>query len=264
MELRAYQQDFKREIYAAISQGHKRVLCCCATGGGKTVVFTKITQDICSKDRPVVVCVKRRKLIKQASDTFRKAGIPHGVYMANHPRWRPREKVQICSIDTLDSRSAYPHTDDHRVIVIVDEAHDASPTNQQYTRFLNQYLGRTVLGFTATPYGNNGHWGKVVLTTHPHEIRDMGFLVPEVTYVPNVVQLGSKKYDSDELADLVSGSKIIGDIVDSWRRYGQGRPTIIFAVTVAHSMAIEKAYQDAGIKMVHCDASIPNLSLIHI
>ena len=89
MDLRPYQEDFKREIYAAIRQGHKRVLCCCATGGGKTVVYTKITQDICSKDRPVVVCVKRRKLIKQASDTFRKAGIPHGVYMANHPRWRP-------------------------------------------------------------------------------------------------------------------------------------------------------------------------------
>ena len=261
MELRPYQQEFKRAIYQAIKDGHRRIMSQLVMGGGKTVIFTNICESAYSQGRPVVVVVKRRRLISQASQTFRRAGLSHGIYMADHPQYRPKAKVQVCSVDTLGSRAIYPHADNPNTVLIIDEAHDCTPQNNRYSKLVKQYKG-TIIGFTATPFADNSLWDKIVVTSYAHEIRDMGHLVPEKIFRPGFIEVG-REMDDNDIFDLVAKKQIVGDVVETWKKYSQGRPTIVFAVNVKHSKMLEEAFNDAGIKMRHCDATTPEKKREH-
>ena len=255
VELRPYQVDFKKAIYHEVSQGKKRIICQLAQGGGKTTVFTAITQDILSKGRKVLVVVQRRKLIFQASQTFVKNKIPHGVIMANHPRRRPKCPIQIASIDTLRSREEYSMVNDPDAVLIVDECHDAAPSNKAYARLMKEFNG-VILGFTATPYGDNTLWDSIVNTIRPDELRNMGYLVPTITKVPDYIDI-SGNIDDQKIEEIVNTPRVTGNVIEHWKKWGKGRQTIIFAVTVKHSKALEEAFCEAGIKIRHCDADTP-------
>lgn len=68
--------------------------------------------------RILFVC-ERRILVDQFSNHLQAAGIDHGVLMAKHWRFRPYEKVQIASAQTLEAMGSIPAVD----IVFVDELH---------------------------------------------------------------------------------------------------------------------------------------------
>lgn len=259
-ELRDYQQEGKEQLYRNISSGILENLFWLQTGGGKSVIFSSIIDDIVNGGAHVVFSVKRRELIKQASAHMDKWKIPHGVHMAGHYRFRPNEKVQICSIDTLDARSLYPHADKNRVCIIIDECHDCTPRARKYAKFFHSYPGMPKIGFTATPFSDNSFWSAIVKPIEAHELRDRGYLVPERTFVPNIIDVSNVTisrgvFNESELFEVSSRKEIIGDFVRDWKLYAQGRPTILFAVNVEHSKIIREAFNEAGIRTEHADAN---------
>lgn len=256
MELRPYQQDFKNAIYKEVLADKRKILCEMFMGTGKTTVFTSITGDISANNRPVLITVKRRKLVQQASKTLQRAGISHGIFMADSNRWRPKAKVQVGSIDTIGSREAYPFKDNEKAVIIIDECHDISSNNSQYKSFLDVYSKNVTLGFTATPYGDNSAWTAHVNTITPQELLALGYLVPTRTHLPDEVEIDGRmeKVDVDE---FIRKPQIVGNIVEYWKEYGEGRPTIIFANSVNHSMALQENFGRQGIEMLHADASTP-------
>jgi superfamily II DNA or RNA helicase len=260
INLRPYQQQGIDEVYEHFHNGKKRVVFQLQTGGGKTITFCKMVIESIAVGLPVVIVMRRRELIKQTSNVLDSFKIPHGVYMANHRRFRPNELVQVCSIDTLDARSLYPHEGKTK-LNIIDESHDATPRGKKYARYFEKNSNDFFAGFTATPFTDNSLFEEIVCPIEAWELRDQGFLVPDRTYVPNMIDVSNVSikrtgdYNERELFEAASNSAIIGDFVSDWKVYAQGRPTVLFAVNIEHSKIICEAFNEAGITSEHADAS---------
>ena len=260
MELRDYQILGKQMIYTAFQEGFQRIIYWAATGSGKTVSFCDIAGECSRNGLPVVIVMRRRELIFQTSKTLDEFNVKHGVYMAGHHRFRPKELVQVCSVDTLDARSLYPHADKKDRIVIVDECHDASPRSKKYAKLFDNYVNDHVIGYTATPFNDNSLFEKIICPIENHELRDQGRLVPERTFVPSLIDVSgvsiksNGEFNEKELFEISSKKEVIGDFIRDWKLYAQGRPTLFFAVNIEHSKMVCEMYNEAGIKSAHIDA----------
>jgi len=261
--LREYQEEGIRLAYSQFNLGKQRVIFWLATGGGKSRCFTSVTNDMVVLNIPVVIVVRRRDLIEQASKNLDAFKIKHGVYMSNHRRYRPHEMVQVCSIDTLDARSVYPHSD-KAPFLIIDEMQDCTPRGKKYTRFLDAYPNSRCLGFSATPFSDNSLFDAIIKPIEAHELMEKGNLVPVKMFTPegqidtsDVKIKRNGLFDEKELFQASSGQEIIGDFVRDWRLYSQERPTVLFAVNVEHSKMIAEAFNEAGIRACHADANTP-------
>lgn len=178
--------------------------------------------------------------------------------MAGHWNNQPKEAVQICSIDTLRSRSLYPEFD----ILVLDEAHFA--TSATYRNFLSHYPNAYLLPVTATPYVESSlrHVADVIVKPISfQELVDQGYLVPPQYFAPSTVDVSSckvssstKDYVTKDLEEVLMENAIVGNLVQTWREFAQDRPTLIFAASIKHSLYIAERFIMAGIPTVHCDA----------
>ena len=53
-------------------------------------------------------------------------------------------------------------------------------------------------------------------------------------------------------------AKITGDVVEHWKKYAQGRPTVVFGCTIEHAKHICKEFNDAGFPFGHIDQTTPD------
>lgn len=262
MPLRDYQTlalDMLREAFFV--KMLKRALLVLATGGGKTVIFCEVLKNV-DPDVHAIIVVKGKKLVEQASQRLFREKVPHGVLMAKHWNYRPYEKKKVCSIDTLIKRKLVPKAD----IIIVDEAHMA--TSDAYKEFLSNYPDALIISVTATPWPVKplGFLADVVINpTSVSALMDDGFLVKPRYFAPFTPDLGDvaddKKtgdYNQVQLKDAIDKGELIGDIVSHWVSMAENRPTIIFAVNVAHSQHIAARFTAAGYPFAHCDADTPD------
>jgi superfamily II DNA or RNA helicase len=82
-QLRPYQQQAVSEIRTAFTQRHRSVLFVLPTGGGKTTIFSHITEQTAARGNRVCVLVHRQELLRQASASLDQMGVPHGLVAAN-------------------------------------------------------------------------------------------------------------------------------------------------------------------------------------
>jgi len=265
MSLRPYQKLGVDQIKEGFILGKKKVLLWLATGGGKTVVFCHIVKETVQRSRKSIVVVRGRKLVDQASKRLTREGVVHGVLMANHWNFRPAAPVQVCSIDTLMARNWRPDAD----VIIIDEAHMA--VSDGYKEFLAdpKYARSYVVAVTATPYTVKSMSHMAEFVVHPITVEELfatGFLVRPRYFAPTNppreledVRVDKKTgdYVTSQLATIMDKSTIMGDLVTSWKKLADGRPTICFAVNVEHSKHIAETYNAAGITAEHCDADTP-------
>ena len=76
---------------------------------------------------------------------------------------------------------------------------------------------------------------------------------PDLTGVP----VARGDYVERLLAERVNTPKLVGDIVTHILRHARGRPTVVFATSVAHSVHIRDELQLAGITAEHIDGKTP-------
>ena len=272
LKLRDYQQNLKVLLRESFSRGNSRVIAWLATGGGKTATFTDIANSLRLNKKKVLIVMRRRELIFQTGASFEKfTGHKVSTIMGNEKGFDPGNPVQVCSIDTISRRIEKPLYEfllDFDFI-IVDECHDTcgnfeSDLQKKYIAFLHKFKEKKWIGFTATPF-NTGNkyldlWEDIVQPIEPHELRDRGFLVDEETYAPKKIDITGIKqragdYDQKTLAERASDSQIVGDIVDTWNKFGENRPTILFAVNKEHSKLMAEAFRQKGIPAIHQDES---------
>jgi len=264
MSLRPYQENAIHFVRTHFASGVKRVLLQMPTGSGKTVCFSYILKQTVQRGKRAIMVVHGRELVEQAHKRLLREGVDHGVLMGNH--WLKKEKaaIQICSIDTLRARNLRPPAD----LIVIDEAHMA--VSKSYKEFLAQYPEAYILGVTATPYTRESllHVGeRLVNPIGMQELIDLGFLVPPKYYSwgepekIKTVAIDSKTgdYNQKDLASIMQESVIMGDIISEWTRHAFNRPTIVFAVTVEHSHAVTRAFNERGIGAIHIDAKTPDV-----
>ena len=176
--------------------------------------------------------------------------------MAKHWNYKPYEKVQVCSIDTLLARGIKPKAD----LMIIDEAHLFGPDSKA-SDLINEY-GCFVLAVTATPYCPKGlsHLADVIV--HPItmlELIQQGSLVDFRYFAPSSpdmkgVKIQDGEFNNAQTEERMVTGQLTGKIIDHWVKLSNNRPTICFAVNIHHSKFLVQKFLDAGISAEHCDA----------
>jgi DNA repair protein RadD len=69
--------------------------------------------------------------------------------------------------------------------------------------------------------------------------------------VPRLTRLG--EFQQDELADAMDKASITGDIVDTWLKLGENRPTIAFCVNRKHAQHVCERFVEAGVRAEYAD-----------
>jgi DNA repair protein RadD len=237
------------------------------TGAGKAVIIAAIVHKAIAERKRVLVLAHTREIIKQTSRKLFEYGVEHGIIAAGLVA-HPGERVQVASIQTLWSRAVrrermpLPVAD----IVIIDEAHHCPALT--YRKIIKSYPNAMLLGATATPCRGDGRglgsiFETIVETPQVEDLIALGHLVPTRVYAPSElpelhdVKVRAGDYVAAQLADRMDRGNLVGDIVTHWHRYGEGRTTVCFAVSVPHSLHIRDEFLRAGIRGEHVDGSTP-------
>jgi DNA repair protein RadD len=260
MLLRPYQLEAVERVRAAMRGGQRRVLFVLPTGGGKTCVASHVVQLALVKGSRVLFVAHRMELIDQAVRTLEDCGVEDiGVMRANDPRTRPGARVQVASIQTL-ARRAKPPAD----LVIVDEAHRSAAAS--YVRHVFDSY-KTVLGLTATPARQDGKplgtlFGALILGARYSELLASGHIVaPKVYALPapdlSRVKTRAGDYEQEALARACNTDELNGQVVETWLRLALGRRTVVFCVSIAHSIDLLSRFVMSAVKAEHLDGTTP-------
>jgi superfamily II DNA or RNA helicase len=149
--------------------------------------------------------------------------------------------------------------------IVVHNCHHAAADS--YQNVLAEYPDAHIVGLTATPFRLDGRglgelFGELVVAAWPDELCSDGVLhKPRVwaSKAPDLrgVRVVAGDYNLGALAQRSNTAELNADIVETWRKRAAGRRTVAFAVDIAHSMAITKAFQDAGVPAEHLDGGTP-------
>lgn len=239
----------------------KRIMLMLSTGAGKTVIAAMIIRMARAKGNRVLFVVDAISLINQTVEAFYEEGITEiGVIQADHPMTDWSRPVQIASVQTLQNRGM-PNVD----LVIIDEAHC------QY-EFLNKVMAEDAwadtpfIGLSATPWakGLGNVYKKLIQPITMQGLMDEGYLCPFRVFAAAHPDLSGVKtvrgdYHEGQLSDVMSDSMLVADVVDTWKRLGDGRPTLCFAVDRAHAKQIQLRFEDAGVAAGYIDAFTPDI-----
>jgi superfamily II DNA or RNA helicase len=129
------------------------------------------------------------------------------------------------------------------------------------------YPDAIILGLTATPCRTDGRGlGNVFQTLiqgpSVAELIRSGHPVPPKIYAPmrpdlSGISVARGDYVESQLAQRMNTAQLVGDIVEHWHRLGEGRPTVVFTVTVAHSLHLRNEFRRSGVLAEHIDGSTP-------
>lgn len=241
----------------------KRVLLVAPCGFGKTITSSAIMGAALDKGNNSIFMADRRILVDQKSRTLTRCGIPHSILMAGEEF--SHAMVVVASKDTYWSRvverATLPMLE--RKLWVVDEAH------QQMGRTALTILqsGDVQVGLTATPVlpngkGLGGYWQEMVIGATYAELLAENLLVPARVFAPwEIDTSGLSKHDGDwswtKVEERINNRELVGDIVDTYRKLGEGRPFACFASGVPHSIALCEEFNAKGIKAKHIDADTP-------
>jgi len=265
-ELRNYQDRAIIQLRDCVSNGLKKVIMALPTGGGKSLIFGQIISNAIDKEKTVLWLVHRRNLVYQMRDVLQEFGIDCGLIMAGNES-NTKLPVQLCTIQTLGRRLklADPFSNQFFInadIVLIDEGHRS--ISKTYMDIIKLYQDKIIIACTATPMRADGMgMGKVyeaiVDVSGVQELIDQKYLSP-VRYfaakAPNLkdIKIARGDYVVKELGKKMNKTKLNGDIVENWLKFGENRQTIVFCVNVKHSIAICEEFTKQGVSAEHLDA----------
>ena len=246
--LRDYQLESVERLRQGIRDGHRSQILCAPTGSGKTVIAAHLMEEVTKKYKRAAFIVDRVNLVDQTSAVLQSYGLDHGVIQAGHWRFRPYERLQVCSAQTLEKRGFFDRCD----LLIVDEAHCI---RKQTAGFVKNVPVK-VLGLTATPFakGLGELYTNFVNVTTTNKLVEQGHLVPLKMYAAKAIDMAGAKVVAGEWAEKdieERGLKIVGDVVGEWidktqRHFGGPVKTIVFSATVDHGEELCRQFNDAG------------------
>lgn len=247
--LRPYQTESVERLRQGYRDGHRSQMLCAPTGSGKTIMAAYLMEAARAKDSKVAFVVDRVNLVDQASAVLNEYEIDHGVIQSGHWRWRPYERIQVCSAQTLEKRGTFPGLN----FLIVDEAHC---TRKQTTELIKNRTDLRVLGLSATPFtrGLKNLYSNIVNVTTTDKLVADGHLVPLKLYAAKAIDMTGAKVMAGEWAERdieERGMKIVGDVVGEWvdktlKHYGGPVKTICFSATVDHGEELCRQFNAAG------------------
>ena len=265
--LRDYQKQAIQDIRKHFSNGKKKVLLVAPTGSGKTVIASSMLEQAKERGNFGLFVAHRRELVMQCSRKLADFEIKHGVIMASKSG-NLYADIQIASIQTFTSRVG---RDDfikpNAHIIIIDEAHRS--TSASFKKLIAEYPDAWVIGLTATPCRADGKglgnvYQELVECGNIKELTQKGYLVPNRIVAPTIpdlqnIRIVAGDYEKRSLDNRMNTPKLVGDLVSHWIKYGEDRPTVVFAVSIKHSKYIANIFKQNGIPSGHIDGEMPEI-----
>ncbi|MEA5016142.1 MAG: DEAD/DEAH box helicase [Candidatus Limiplasma sp.] len=260
MTLRPYQEEAKEAVLQQWDSGVKNTLLVLVTGGGKTIIFSKIIEALVSKGERVLVLAHRGELLDQAADKLYQAtGLRCATEKAEkscldgEERWY---RVVVGSVQSLMREQRLERfTQDHFTTIVVDEAHHVLAGS--YQRILDYFDHAKVLGVTATPdRGDMRNLGMVFETlayeyTLPRAIRE-GFLCPiQAMTIPLRLDISGVKVSAGDYALGSLGSALdpyLEQIADEMTKVCMDRKTVVFLPLIATSQKMRAILERRGFR----------------
>ena len=252
-DLYPHQTKAVEMLRESIRQGNKRIVLAAPCSFGKTQVASYMIERAIEKGKRCGFIVDRVELIDQAVDRFDEDGIDLGVLQGNHWRTNGSKPCQVATIQTLGRRKTQDFD-----FCIIDECHVLHKTHKRYMEMFNNII---FIGLSASPFtkGLGLHFQDLVVPITTAELIQMGALcdyecfAPPYTLDMSKVKTKAGDWEEKSLSKVVDDPKIIGDIVTTHQRLAKGRPTVVFAVNIAHSKHICEEFKKVGLRAAHVD-----------
>jgi superfamily II DNA or RNA helicase len=230
------------------------------TGTGKTHVFCDIAKNFCKTEKKrVLILAHRNELIFQIKERLERFGFHAGIIKSGHIIDDTRQ-IQIASVQTLIRKNKIIFLSNISLI-IVDEAHHTP--SKTYIEILKVYQKEQtkLLGVTATPIRLDGKgfdkiFDKLICSYSLKWFIINKYLSPIKHYASDIIKLenisvvknreGYKDYDEKQTEKYYLNKTVMADIIDSYKKFGENKKSVVFAVTINHAEEIEKRFKEAG------------------
>ena len=253
LELRPHQSAVIDALREGFKRGKRTQLLYAPTGFGKTEVAIALMKATSDNYKKAAIVMDRLVLVDQTSLRLSKYRIPHGVFQSDHWKYDVRERLQVCSAQTIERRETFPKPD----LLIIDECH---VQRQQINEYIKDNPSVKVIGLTATPFtkGLGNVYDNVISGMSTKELVDRKWLTPLRVFIAKEIDMaGAKKVGGEWSQDVATerGMKITGDIVTEWIKkthevFGRPRKTIVFCSGVAHGADLVQKFAEAGYNFV--------------
>lgn len=255
---RPHQSNAVAMLRASVARGALRPMLELATGAGKTFIATMIIRGALEKNPAarILFVVDATILIDQTVKAFYAEGLHSiGVIQADHPMTDASKPLQVASVQTLQRRKMPPAD-----LVIIDEAH------RQHAWLLDimaseEWAKVPFIGLSATPWskGLGNHFDALIKPISMQELIDLGFLAPFRVFAPahpelDDIAVSKGDYATGQLSERMQDGELIADLVSTWQKLGEDRPTLVFCVDRAHARKVQDRFNMAGIGAGYIDA----------
>ncbi|ENT9405087.1 DEAD/DEAH box helicase, partial [Escherichia coli] len=127
-----------------------------------------------------------------------------------------------------------------------------------------------VIGLSGTPFSSflGRYYQRLLKPTTIGELIQRGELSNYEFYAPTKPDLEGVKtkvsmeygrdYDESQLAEIMCGADLVGDIVDNWLCNGRDLPTVAFCVNKTHASFVTMQFNKAGINAEVMVAETPH------
>lgn len=273
-----FQLSLVKEFYQAVQEGERNILLCAGTGSGKTFMSAMILARESQSTRCVFL-VDLNCLIEQAIAEFKALGINCAAFQGSQSLTKKGKfrlqmaDVIVASIQTLGSRrkkQSFAELLGERIgLFIADECHTVA-FSQTYSALRAEYPEAIFLGLSATikTQGSGdrflGRFYKKVLRSPsmPEMIR-LGRCVPFRLFSPSgIIDVSTLRiddktgdYDLQEQDEQIDAHG--AQVVESWKKHGDSRPTAAYCPTIHSATQLATAFMEAGVRTEVCDASVP-------
>jgi len=260
--LRDYQEAALQAIDRHLARGISRVIVTIPTGTGKAVVTAHLPQRL---GTPLLLLTHREELLDQHEAQMRRVNPTMRVAVEQPSRKADgAEDIILASIPTLTAAggrrlerlAAIPWR-----AIVVDEVHHApAKTWSDAIRALGCLRpgGPPLIGTTATVRRADGLglqelFQAIAYQKSLREMIDAGWCSDIRAYAIRTdvdldrVHVHHGDFAEDELASAINTPGRNALLVEAWKRFGEGRRTLIFAANVLHADAIALSFQRAGI-----------------
>lgn len=255
--LRDDQSDLMQDLRMAVSEGERRICVQAPTGYGKTVLSAGLVESARAKKKRLIFTVPAVALVDQTVEMFYAQKIYDvGVIQANHMMTDWSQPVQIASVQTLMKRTI-PEGD----LVLIDECH-------RWFRFYEKWLRDPkwqhvpMIGLSATPWtkGLGNYYSKLIIADTTANLIKRGLLSDFKVFAPTHPDLTGVStvggdYHEGQLSTRMQEGTLTADVVSTWLRYAEGRPTLCYGVDLLHARKLQEQFIAAGVPCGYQDAN---------
>ena len=247
--LRPYQEAMLDEVRRAYREGARRPCLVLPCGGGKSVIVAEMARLATLRGSRVLFLVHRKELCEQIRRTFADWGVAMPL-------------VRVMMVQTAVRRLEKL---EKPALIITDENHHCLAAS--YRRIYDAFPDVPSVGVTATPQRLNGGGlgdvnDRLVEGVSAKWLIEHHYLAPYDYFAPPVADLTGLRsshgeYAASEIERRMNRQSIHGDVIAHWRRCAEGRKTICYCASRAHSRQTAEAFCRAGIPAAHIDGDTP-------